>query len=271
VWDLGVRDQPWTASLPILRRSFAMADLTESLEAHAITATIVVQTICVPQETPELLALAADNDQVAGVVGWVDLTGPGVAEQIAKLRAEPGGDALVGLRHQVQAEPDPRWLARPDVRRGLAAVAAEGLCFDLLVTPAQLPAAIDAARAVSQLRFVLDHGGKPPITSARLEPWRTLIRQLAALPNVAVKLSGLVTEAPAGRWSVAGLRPYTDVLLGSFGPNRTMFGSDWPVCLLAASYDDVISAAEALTFGLANEDYAEVFGGTAARWYGLPR
>ena len=207
VWDLAVRDQPWTAELPALRRSFALADLRPHLDAHGIGATVVVQTVCVPGETPELLALAAAEPLVAGVVGWVDLTAPDVADRLSGLRTRPGGAALVGVRHQVQEEPDPRWLCRPDVRHGLAAVADAGLAYDLVVTAAQLPAVVGTARALPQLRLVLDHAGKPPVRDRRLEPWRTQIAALARCPNTTVKLSGLVTEADHDAWTVADLRP----------------------------------------------------------------
>ncbi len=269
VWDLAVRDQPWTAAMPVLQRSFAFADLRPSLVTHRVDATVLVQTIAVADETPELLALAASEPSIGGVVGWVDLTAPDVGARLAELRSGPGGQQLVGVRHGVQAEPDPRWLCRPDVRRGLAAVAEAGLAYDLLVVPVQLPAAVETVTALPGLRFVLDHGGKPPIASGELASWRSDIRALAALPNVAVKLSGLIIEADHASWTVQQLRPYARTLLEAFGPDRLMFGSDWPVCLLAGSYDDVMAAAEVLTAGLDGSGRAAVFGGTAASWYRL--
>jgi L-fuconolactonase len=271
VWDLAVRDQPWTAELPALRRSFALADLRPHLDGHGITRTVVVQTITVAEETPELLSLAAAEPVVAGVVGWVDLTAPDVPDRLATLRALPGGDALVGVRHQVQEEPDPRWLCRPDVRRGLAAVAAAGLVYDVVITPDQLPATVDTVRALPELTFVLDHAGKPRIRAGELEPWRGHIADLGRCDNVTVKLSGLVTEAGLETWTVADLRPYAQALLESFGPSRMMFGSDWPVCLLAAQYDEVITAAEQLTAQLSQSERDAVFGGTGSRIYGLDR
>ncbi|MFD4259110.1 amidohydrolase family protein, partial [Streptomyces sp. NPDC058534] len=142
VWDLAARPQPWITgeALAPLARSFSTADLTAQARAAGVAGTVVVQTVCVPEETPELLALAADSDLIAGVVGWTDLTAPDVADTIAALRERPGGDRLVGIRHQVQEEPDPRWLLRPDVQRGLTAVAAAGLVYDLVVKPHQLAA-----------------------------------------------------------------------------------------------------------------------------------
>lgn len=271
VWDLSVRDQEWLSGpgMAAIRRSFGIEDLAPRARAAGVHATVLVQTVCVAQETPELLALAAADGLVAGVVGWTDLTAPGVADALAALRELPGGQRLVGIRHQVQSEPDSRWLLRPDVLRGLAAVADAGLAHDLVVLPHQLPAAVEAAARLPGLTFVLDHLGKPPVASGRLEPWRGALRRLAALPNTVCKLSGLVTEADRSSWTVEGLRPYADTAVDAFGPDRLMFGSDWPVCLLAAGYEEVLDAARALTGHLGEAERRAVFGGTAARVYGL--
>jgi L-fuconolactonase len=271
LWDLGVRDQDWItgAALAPLRRDFLLGDFGPLAESNGVAATVVVQTVTVPGETPELLALADTSDLIAGVVGWADLTAPGVADRIAELTALPGGDKLVGLRHQVQNEPDPRWLARPDVLRGLAAVADAGLVYDLVITAGQLGQAGRAAAAVPDLLFVLDHLGKPPIASGSIQPWARDLRRLAALPNTSCKLSGLVTEADWSRWKVDDLRPYAEVALDAFGPARTMFGSDWPVCTLAASYGEVVEAARSLTRQLSPAERAAVFADTATSVYRL--
>jgi len=271
LWDLSVRDQDWISgdALAPLRRDFTLADLAPQARAAGVTATVLVQTITVPQETPEFLALAADSDLVAGVVGWTDLTAPDIAETLAGLRAGPGGEYLVGIRHQVQSEPDPRWLVRPDVLHGLSAVAEAGLVYDLVVTPHQLSAAAAAAERLPDLTFVLDHIGKPPIASGSLDPWAEETRRLAALPNTRCKLSGLVTEADWGSWTTQDLKPYADTVLDAFGPDRLMFGSDWPVCKLAADYAEVIAAARELTARLTPAERHQVFTGTAARTYGL--
>jgi L-fuconolactonase len=268
VWDLAVRDQPWLAGdeLAPIRRNFGPDDLRAAASAAGVTATVLVQTVTVAAETPEMLALAAGDALIRGVVGWADLTAPDVADQLARLVQAPGGDRLVGLRHQVQEEPDPDWLRRPDVTAGLRAVADAGLAYDLIVRPHQLAAATYAAQSVPQLRFVLDHGGKPPVAAGGLEPWAGAIRALAACPNVACKLSGLVTEAGPGATS-ATFGPVADVILSAFGAERVMFGSDWPVCLLASDYPGVISLARVLTAGLSAAERAAVFAGTAARVY----
>ncbi|MFD7484841.1 amidohydrolase family protein [Streptomyces mirabilis] len=271
VWDLSVRDQDWITGpeLRSLRRDFGVGDLAPQARAAGVDRTVLVQTVTVPEETPEFLALAEQGELIAGVVGWTDLTRPDVADELARLRGLPGGRHLKGIRHQVQGEPDPEWLLRPDVRDGLAAVAEAGLVYDLVVLPHQLPACVRAAAGHPGLTFVLDHLGKPPIATGALRPWATAVRALAALPNTVCKLSGMVTEADHAKWTVDGLRPYADTVLDAFGPGRLMFGSDWPVCTLAASYGQVVDVAEELTEGLGAEERAEVFGGTATRVYRL--
>ena len=271
LWDLGVRDQDWITgpALAPLRRDFLLGDYQAVAEANGVAASVVVQTVTVPGETPELLALAGASDLIAGVVGWADLTAPDIADRIAALKEQPGGGKLVGLRHQVQTEPDPDWLTRPDVLRGLAAIARAGLVYDLVVTAGQLSASARAAAAVPDLIFVLDHLGKPPIAAGRTQPWEHDLRRLAAPPNVAAKLSGLVTEADWRRWRVADLRPYAEAALDAFGPARLMFGSDWPVCTLAGRYPQVLAAARDLTADLSAAERAAVFAGTATRVYGL--
>ncbi|WP_432251819.1 amidohydrolase family protein [Streptomyces sp. HNM1019] len=271
LWDLTRREQPWMdgAWAEPIRHTFTPDDLAPHLDAHGIDATVVVQSSSSVAETRELLALAAGSDRIAGVVGWADLTDPGVGGVLAELAAGPGGDRLVGLRHQVQDEPDPRWLDRADARRGLAAVADAGLVYDLLVTPRELPAALDAVRELPQLRFVLDHAAKPPVASGERDPWAGQLAALAALPNVDCKLSGLVTEADWDGWKPEQVLPYARHVLDAFGPGRVLFGSDWPVCVLAASYDEVVALADRATLRLTEDERAAVFGGNAARAYGL--
>jgi L-fuconolactonase len=265
VWDLSVRDQDWITGpeLAPIRRDFTLADLTPEARAAGVGATVLVQTVTDAAETPEFLALAAQDPLVAAVVGWTDLTRPDAADTLARLRDLPGGRHLTGIRHQVQSEPDPEWLLRPDVTRGLTAVRDAGLVYDLVVLPHQLPACTRAAARHPELTFVLDHAGKPPIAAGESEPWATDLRALAALPNTVCKLSGLVTEADPHHWTVPDLRPYTDTVLDAFGPTRVMFGSDWPVCTLAATYAQVVETAQELVGGTD----PDVFAGTARRVY----
>lgn len=204
---------------------------------------------------------------ILGVVGWVDLTDPEVADTIEQLRRLPGGERLVGIRHQVQGE-DRDWLLRKDVRRGLEAVAAAGLAYDILVRPDQLPAAIAVADRVPGLRWVLDHAGKPPIVSGDLRAWKDDITTLAENDRVACKLSGLVTET-AANWRHEDVAPCAEHVLATFGADRVMFGSDWPVCLLRTSYDEVVALTEDFVQGLTAAEQADVWGRTAQRWYGL--
>ncbi|MER7688921.1 amidohydrolase family protein [Streptomyces sp. NPDC097610] len=269
LWDLSVRDQKWISGprLAPLRRSFLLADLEAEIRASGVTATVLVETVNVADETPEFLALAAASDVIEAVVGWTGLTAPDVSEALDRLRSLPGGGFLRGIRHQVQSEPDLDWLTRPEVLRGLRAVGAAGLVYDLVVLPHQLPSAARAAAAVPGLTFVLDHLGKPPIASGERKPWEGHLRELAALPNMVCKLSGMVTEADWASWTVADLRPYAETVIDAFGPQRLMFGSDWPVSTLAAGYDEVIRGARELTAGLGPDERAEVWAGTARRVY----
>ena len=269
LWDLDVRDQPWTAGLPALRRSFHLSDLEPLAAAAGVTATVLVQTIHAVDETPEMLALAETSDLVAGVVGWTDVAAPTFGERLGELLSGVGGRWLVGIRHQVQELPDGGWLTEPGTLRGLRQLAQTGLAFDLIVRADQIPACAAAARAVPDLRFVLDHLGKPRIASGEREPWARDIRALAQLPNVACKLSGMVTEADLERWTAADLRPYSDLVLEAFGPRRVMFGSDWPVSTLAAGYPQVVETAMELTSELTQAEREAVFGGTATEVYGL--
>jgi L-fuconolactonase len=268
-WDLQVREQDWiTSEMTAIRRSFSLDDLRPEAHEVGVSATVLVQTVTVAAETPEMLALAAADPLIAGVVGWTDLTSPTVADELARLMAGTGGNYLVSIRHQVQAEPDPEWLRRADVICGLEAVAAAGLCYDLVVRPHQLAAAAYAAAAVPGLTLVLDHAGKPPIASGTLATWADAISAFAALPNTVCKLSGLVTEATLGA-PLAAFTPVADVVLSAFGAERVMFGSDWPVCLLASDYAGVVGLAHALAAGLRDTERTAVFAATAARVYGI--
>jgi L-fuconolactonase len=273
IWDPAARRHEWLAGLPRLRRPFGLDDYAKACAGDGVTASVLVQVLASTPETEEFLAAAAGTaghtPEVARVVGWADLTAGDVHGELDRLRGRPGGDRLVGVRHLVQDEPDPNWLSRPDVRRGLRAVGDAGLVYDLLVRPSQLPAALRVTTDLDEVRFVLDHAGKPEIGAGRTEPWAGLITELAALPNLTCKLSGLVTEA--GRaWTRASFEPYVDRLLESFGPRRLMFGSDWPVSTIAASYAEVTALArELLAPRLSEDELAAVFGRTAMTVYRL--
>jgi len=236
-------------------------DLVDAVAGAGVGATVVVQTLNNADETAELLAV--DCDLIAGVVGWVDLVDPAVADHLDAPR-------LVGIRHQMQAEPDPAGrLAQPAVQRGLRALGAAGLAYDLMIRPAQFDVAARTVAAHPELRFVLDHLGKPPIADGPIGPWADGIRALARFPNLYCKLSGMVTVADHSRWTADDIRPYASVALDAFGPDRVMFGSDWPVCLIAADYRGVVDLAVELTGSLTSAERESVLGGTAQRVYRL--
>lgn len=272
LWDLTVRARPWIdpTTMGPINRGFHVDELAPLASAAGIGRTVLVQTVGEVAETRDYLRLAATSDLVAAVTGWVDLTTPDVAETLAALAAGEGGDRLRGIRHQVQSEPDPAWLTRPEVRSGLRAVGEAGLVYELLTVPDQLPAAIQAARELPEVPFVLDHCSKPLIADDVLEPWATRIRELAALPNVTCKLSGLVTEADWDAWEVATLRPYVRVVLEAFGADRVMFGSDWPVCTLATGYQRWVDTVDRLISEAGPDEQAAIWSGTATRVYRLP-
>jgi L-fuconolactonase len=254
-----------TPEMGAIRRPFGPHDLEPHLEQHRFDCALLVQTYSGVDETRRYLELAASTAFLGGVVGWVDLAATDVSETLAELREGPGGRHLVGIRHQVHDEPDVEWLLRPEVMRGLRALAAAGLAYDVLVRTRELPAAIDVARAVPELRLVVDHIAKPPIATGEREPWAQRLRELARNEHVYCKLSGLVTEADWASWKPDHVRPYASRVIDWFGEDRLIFGSDWPVCTLAASYDQVVALAEELV-GAENE---RVFGGNAQRVYGL--
>lgn len=274
LWDPDTRDYPWMRGrqLDPIRRAYRLDDLRTRTASAGVDATVLVQTVSDLAETEEFLAVAADSDGlVAGVVGWVDLTAPDVSDTLARLRQLPGGELLVAIRHQVEDEPDPTWILRDEVIRGLAAVGAAGLGYDLLVTAGQMSAARAAAVRLPEVTFVLDHCAKPPIAAGGWQPWAGEIAALAEVPNIVCKVSGLVTEARWDAWDVPSIRRYVDHVLDRFGPRRLLFGSDWPVCELAATYEQVLDLAQAaLADALTPAEAAMVFGGTARGVYRLP-
>lgn len=245
-WNPARADYPWMqdAEMAPLRRAFGPADLAPLLAENAIKASIVVQCRSSLEETEEFLALAAATPFVAGVVGWADLTEPSLGDRLGRLRALPGGKKLVGIRHQVHDEPDPEWLLRGDVQRGIAAVFDHDLAYDLLVRTRELPAAIAIARAFPNGRFVLDHAAKPPIAEGFSQQWADRLAMLAACGNVWCKISGLATEAVWNDWDAERLFPVIAHSAKCFGEDRLIFGSDWPVCLLAGSYSAIKRALD---------------------------
>lgn len=259
-----VRDAWITAEMAVLRRDYLPQDLAPELQRNNVDATIAVQADQSETETLFLLDLAEANSFIAGVVGWVDLRSPQLAD---RLHFYSRYERLVGFRHIVQAEADDRFLLQDDVMRGLRQLQPYGFTFDLLVYPRQLPAAIEVSSRLPGQHFVLDHVAKPPIRAGERRPWEQHIRELAENPNVYCKVSGLVTEADWQRWTPDDCKPYLDVVFDAFGVDRLMFGSDWPVCLLAGTYSQVTALIADYAQQLAPRALESVMGLNAMRFY----
>jgi L-fuconolactonase len=266
---LWTADYGWLAdpALVRIRRDYGVEDLRTNLRAAGVDRTVLVEAgRGEAAETTEFLAIAAATPEIAGVVGWASLTDPALPDVLAGHRAGPGGHLLVGVRDQVQGQPDD-YLDRPDVRAGLRAVAAAGLVNELVVRVDQLPSVARVARALPDSRFVLDHLGKPRVAAGAegLARWRAVVAPVAVRPNVVAKLSGLVAEADWAHWTVEDLRPFVETAVRLFGPDRLMFGSDWPVCEVAASYVEVRRAMETALGGTPDD----IFRTTAISTYKL--
>lgn len=256
LWNPATRHYPWLqgAALTPIQRAYTVDDLRTATTPD-VTAAILVQTVSSAKETAEFLGLARGGHAV-GVVGWADMTAP------LNLPDDP---LLVGLRHQVEDEPAPDWLLRPEVRRSLATLGEQGLAYDLLVHAPARAAALTTARAHEEVRFVLDHAGKPAIADGEWDTWAEWITELAACPNVSCKLSGLITEAHWDRWRADDIRPYAEHVLARFGGDRVLFGSDWPVCELAGGYRRVRELTDTLLAGASMDERTAVLEGTARR------
>jgi L-fuconolactonase len=248
-----------------IQRDFLPVDLEGTLAANGFDGCVAVQADQSLDETQFLLDLAARHPFIKGVVGWVDLLSPRLAETLETLAHDP---RLRGIRHVAQAERDD-FLAQDDVIRGIGRLGRLGLTFDILVFDRQLPAALTLTSRLPDQAFVLDHLAKPRIKEGRLEPWATRLKELARRPNVCCKISGLVTEADWTGWHREDLRPYLDVVFDAFDADRVMFGSDWPVCLIAATYERVLGVVDEYAAALSADERDGLFGGNAARFYGL--
>jgi L-fuconolactonase len=267
-WRYDPVDHPWMAAetMAPLRRDYGPADLLPLMEAADIQWTVAVQASQTLKETEMLLELSDQHDFIRGVVGWVDLQSATVREQLSQyvLRRR-----FVGVRHIVHDEPDDRFMLRPDFLRGLSALAEFDLTYDLLLRPQHLPAAVEVVRQLPQQRFVVDHIAKPLIKDGVLAPWEAGLRELARYENVYCKVSGMQTEAAWRAWKPADFRPYLDVVFDCFGAQRLMFGSDWPVCTLAADYGETASLVRDYFRPMGPAVEAAVMGGNATEFYGL--
>ena len=260
IWDLSVRDQEWIAgeAMQPIRRNFSISDLEDVSAFSRIDRTILVQTVTDYTETPELLEIAQSEQLVGGVVGWLKIDAQDAIEHLHRYLDLPGAEYLKGIRDIAQDHPDPNYLAKPETISNVRKLGELGITYDLLTKIPELPAAIKLVSACPDVQFVMDHISKPRIKKQEIEPWKTLMSELATFPNVFCKVSGLVTEANWKEWQVKDFKPYVDHVIEIFTPQRSMFGSDWPVANLGGTYSEIVELAEALTSGLSPSE-AEFF------------
>jgi L-fuconolactonase len=271
LWDLSIRDQEWITGdkMQPIRRNFLVSDLRDAIVDSRIDKTVLVQTVTDYSETPELLTVAQSEQLVGAVVGWLQIDAPDAIAHLHQYLDLPGATYLKGIRDIAQDHPDPNYLAKPETIANVKKLGELGITFDLLTKTPELAAAIKLVRACPDVQFVMDHISKPYIAKRELEPWRTLMSELATLPNVLCKVSGLVTEANWKTWDVNDFKPYIDHVIEIFTPQRLMFGSDWPVANLGGTYSQIVELAEALTSGLSPSEAEFFWHKTAAAAYRL--
>lgn len=267
-WNYQAKEYPWiTDKLSRIRRNSLPADLEPELKKFKLDGSIAVQARSSLEESRWLLNLADHYPTIKGVVGWVDLLSEHVEKQLAEFAKHP---RFVGVRHIVQDESDDQFMLRPEFLRGVGRLKQFNLSYDILIYPKQLPAAIKFVEKFPEQKFVLDHLAKPLIKDGTISPWDQQIRELGKFENVCCKVSGMVTEAKWNEWKPADFRPYLDVVFEAFGEDRLMFGSDWPVCLLSASYERMFGIARDYLAELPGSVSRKVMGENAARFYGIP-
>ena len=266
-WQVGRFDYPWMSSdLGVLYRDYLPNDLAPIIQKNGVNKTVVIQASNSVEESKWLLDVARENSFIAGVVGWVDLMSPGINAQLDELCVDP---KFKGVRHLVESEPDDDWLVRPAVLAGLKQLSARGLSYDLLVHTRHLKHVPRVVETCHNLALVIDHLAKPPIARNEIGEWSQALKPLARYANINCKLSGLVTEATWSSWQSDELRPFVDIALESFGADRMMFGSDYPVCLLAASYDRVLDSFQEILKSLSDADRDKIFSLNAEKFYRL--
>lgn len=271
IWDISVRPQTWMQGDEVkpISRTILMNELEPELEKAKIDYTVIVQTVATVDETPEFLDLSLSHPKICAVVGWLDLESDDIRPQLEKYLSHPGGKNLVSIRDLAQDKEDPNWLLRDNVVKNIHRIGEAGLTFDILTRPPQLAAAVEMVKRSPNNSFVLDHISKPYMAKGEMQPWADQISEIASHENVVVKVSGLFTEANWSDWSQETFRPYLDHVLNSFSPSRMMFGSDWPVCLLAATYTDTINLMEEFTKNFTKLEQESFWAGTAKRAYKL--
>ncbi|MGH7953097.1 MAG: amidohydrolase family protein [Limisphaerales bacterium] len=267
-WKAARGDYHWmNSTVPALCRDYLPEDIRPWLVKNRIDKTILVQAAQTKAETDFLLDLATKNDFIAGVIGWLDMDGPNFANELELYSRKP---KFLGVRPMLQDLPDDDWILRPRVMDSLKLLAERDIPFEFLTYTRHLPHVLKVLEAVPHLRAVVDHISKPEIKNRKFDPWRNLMAEVAKHPNVHCKLSGMITEADYKTWTAEDLRPYVEHILECFGFERVMFGSDWPVCLLAGSYDQVIGALQTILKPHLNKRReVDIFGGNAARFYML--
>lgn len=268
LWKYSAAEYGWiTPQMAVIRRDFLPEDLEPLAHHFGIEGTVAVQARQTLEETAWLLGLAARHPLIRAVVGWVPLTeGASVQKRLEKFA---GDRKLRGVRHIIQDEPDQRYILRKDFNEGVHTLLDFKLRYDILIFERHLPAAIEFVDRHPKQTFILDHIAKPRIKDKVLSPWNRNIRELAKRQNVYCKLSGMITEADPARWTAADLRPYIDVVLEAFGPRRVMYGSDWPVMLLAGDYARWFGTVQNAIGKLSQPEQDRIMGGTAAEAYGL--
>jgi len=271
VWDLSVREQGWMVgeALNPIKKNFSINDLRQAITGCGIDKTVVVQTVTNYDETPELLELADTDDLVAGVVGFLKIDADDAITHLDSYQSLRGFKYLVGIRDIAHDYEDVKYLSKPQVVKNVQELGRRGLVYDLLTKTPHMRAAIDLVKACPNTKFVLDHISKPYIAKADMQPWADQITELASFENVVVKVSGLFTEADWKNWKKEDFWPYLEHITKSFTPNRMMFGSDWPVCLLAATYKQSIDLVEEFTSKFSESEKNAFWAGTANKAYGL--
>lgn len=265
-WEIDRFDYSWMPEGSPLATDYGPAELKPLTENAGVDYTVIVQAVSSPDEARWLLELADRYEFIAGVVGWVDLTDPEVGYTLDELQRSR---YFVGVRHIWESEEDPGWIVNSGAIDGLKELARRDLAFDFLAKPPNLPYIPQVMNQVPDLRVVVDHIAKPLIADHVVEPWLTDMRKVASINGVHCKISGMITEADHQNWTIDDLRPYVHHVLGMFGSDRLMFGTDWPVCTLAGSYEQVVGTVREILGSLSSTAKADVFGGTAARFYRL--
>ena len=267
-WKLDENLNDWpTPDLKMIYKDFLPEDLAIHLQEHNTDKTVLIQAAPLIEETEFLLDLATKYDFIGGVVGWIDMSSAQFPEQFARLTSHP---KFVGIRPMLQGLEDDQWILRPEVKRNIHILVENDFPIDLLIYPKHLPYIVELLKEFPTLRAVIDHCAKPDILNQQWEPWADSIAEVSTFESVMCKISGLVTEADHQSWKMNDFKPYIQHLIKNFGANRIMFGSDWPVCLLAASYDDVVKVVESnLPKEMTEKDSKLLFGGNAQKFYKL--